>query len=162
MSDPFVDSFAVRTWLDSPEGNKRLFTLQIICFALIFGVVSLLVVFPLISPFRQIDGKPDWLFVGLGGAVFFSSTSASLFLGTILPRQGGSDPVSLANQAQSQWIVCYAMMEGPALLCLVLSLTVPSNIEKGILMGMAIGLLLLMILRFPTRNRFLSAMGASD
>lgn len=162
MSDPFVDSFAVRTWLDSNEGNKRILALQIICFALIFGVVSFLVVFTLISPFRQIEGKPDWLFVGLGGAVFFSSTSASLFLGTIRPKQGGSDPVSLANQAQSQWIVCYALMEGPALVCLVLSLTVPSNIEKGILMGMAIGLLLLMILRFPTRNRLLAAMGASD
>jgi hypothetical protein len=162
MSEPFVDSFAARNWLDSPEGQKRVMTLQIICFALISGVLPLLVVFAVISPFREIDGTPNWVFVGVAGAIFLTSTAASLFVGAFLPNQIGADPVSLANNAQTQWIIAYALMEGPAFLCLVLSLAVPSNIEKGILMGMVIGLLLFMILRFPTRNRFLSAMGASD
>lgn len=162
MSDPFVDSFAVRTWVDSSEGQKRLITLQIICFGLIFGVVFMLGAIALIPPFREIDGEPQWFQVCLGGVVLGSSTAASLFLGAILPNQSGYDPVSLANSAQTQWIISYALMEGPAFLCLVLSLSVTSHLEKGILMGMAIGLLLLMILRFPTRNRFLTAMGASD
>lgn len=39
---------------------------------------------------------------------------------------------------------------------------VGSNLEKGILLGVAIGLMALMAVRFPTKNRFLEAMGTSE
>ncbi len=162
MFEPSPDSFAVRTWVDSPEGQNRLLVLKVICAALPFGVLLFLAATLFVSPFREKDGQPDWLLVGVGTVVFALSAGASFFIGGFLPKQGSTDPVSLANNAQTQWIISYALLEGPAFLCLVLSLAVASNLEKGILMGMAIGLLLLMILRFPTRTRFLAAMGASD
>lgn len=86
MVDPIVNSFAVRTWLDSPAGQSKLKILQVICSTLIMGVATLMVFFMLVG----------------------------------------------------------------------------SNLEKGILLGVTLGLFALMAARFPTKSRFLKAMGASE
>ena len=160
MVDPIVNSFAVRTWLDSPAGQSKLKILQVICSTLIMGVATLIVLFLVIAPFKEIEKEPEWTLVTVALTLAFTSTGAGFALATI--RKPSNDPSVLAAHATQSWIIAYALLEGPALFSMVFFMLVGSNIEKEILLGVALGLFALMAARFPTKSRFLEAMGASE
>ncbi|MCY2943810.1 MAG: hypothetical protein NT142_04655 [Planctomycetota bacterium] len=160
MVDPIVNSFAVRTWLDSPAGQSKLNILQVFCSTLIMGVTTLIVVSLVIAPFKEIEKEPEWTMVTVALTLACTSTGAGFALAT--SRKPSNDLGVLAANATQSWFIAYALLEGPAFLCMIFFMFVGSNLEKGILLGVAIGLIALMAVRFPTKNRFLEAMGTSE
>ncbi len=160
MSDPMASSYAIRTWLDSPSGKSHLQILQIICSVLMMGVATAIVIFVILSPFREIDHEPNWVHFTLAMALTSTSLGVGFSLSSI--KKPSSDPLQLAKHATWSWIITYATLEGPAFINLIFFTLVKSNLEKGILLGVTLCLLTLMIVRFPTHGRFLESLGASD
>ncbi len=160
MGDPIVNSFAVRTWLDSPAGQSQHRILQIVCSAMMMGVASFMVVLLWIAPFKEEAKAPNWTYVWITLALA-SSTLGGVFA-LLVSKKQSTEPQILAQQAITSWIIAYALMEGPALVSLVFFMLSQSNQEKGILLGVPLVMIALMAIRYPTKSRFLEAMGASD
>lgn len=164
MTKPWEEAAFIRNWVDSPEGLSILNTLKLIWFGLLSGATIFFLVCLVIAPFLNRDEEPTWVLVTLG-IIFSLSTGlvAQFFWMNMSNKErAGRSPELVANQVTSQWIVVLALHEGPLLLCLILFIVNQSNLEKGILLGLAISLLGLMALKFPTRSKLLSSMGGSD
>jgi len=164
MNTPVDENSLLRDWVDSPEGDRRLGVIRIMWAALFFGMACFLFVFLLIGPFHQKDGDPHWIFAGLAGFFSLASCASAQFFWTHMrnPAKRGVPPEQLVNQVLTQWVVVMAHFEGPCFLCLILFLLSPYNPEKGILLGMAIGLMLFLASKFPTRTKLFRAMGGVD
>lgn len=164
MTKPWEEAAFIRNWVDSPAGISILNSLKLIWFGLISGATTFCLICLGIAPFLIKDEEPTWVLVALGIVFSISTGLVAQFFWMHMSNKEkeGRAPEFVANQVTSQWIVVLALHEGPLFLCLILFIVNQSNLEKGILLGLAISLLGLMALRFPTRSKLLSAMGGSD